>query len=111
MSSDRRRSPRIEMLGRLHGHSVALDLAVRVREISLGGMSVETTAPLVVGSTHEFSLTLGDGATIQLTGRIVRTDPLLPGSAPLGHLSGVQFIDDDPPADEGEINDLIDRVR
>ena len=43
MSIERRRSPRVELVGRLHGHDVSLDVPVVVRELSLGGMAIETT--------------------------------------------------------------------
>ena len=97
---DRRRSPRVEMLGRMQGRTVALGLQVRVREISLGGMSVETAEPLEVGSVHQFSLTLGDGATIQLTGRVLRTAQVAPEGLPAFFVSGIQFVDDDAPVSE-----------
>ena len=32
MTTERRRSPRIEILGKLHGHSVALNVPVRVTD-------------------------------------------------------------------------------
>ena len=42
MSDDRRRSARVEILGRVRGHAVSLDTAVKVRDISLVGMAIET---------------------------------------------------------------------
>ena len=103
---DRRRSPRVEMLGRMQGRTVALGLQVRVREISLGGMSVETAQPLEVGSIHQFSLTLGDGATIQLTGRVLRTAQVTPEGAEAFFVSGIQFVEDD-----ADVSGIIDKAK
>jgi hypothetical protein len=40
MSIERRRSPRVVMLDRVQGRAVSLDVAVTVRDMSLGGMSI-----------------------------------------------------------------------
>jgi len=96
MSDDRRRSPRIEILGRLHGHTVAFDVPILVREISLGGMSVETEVPLAEGALQEFLLTLGDGSTIDLVGRVMYCRPTSDDAVP-GYVCGVQFTDDEGP--------------
>lgn len=111
MSDDRRRSPRIELLGRLHGHSVSLDLPVRVVQISLGGMAIETAMPFPVGAVHLFRLTLGDDSTTELTGRVMHSRNTAPaGDKPL-FTTGVQFIDGDVDESAGAVGDLIDKVR
>ena len=93
MTSERRNSPRIEILGKLHGHTVAFDVPVLVREISLGGMAVETEIALVEGSVHEFLLTLGDGSTVELAGKVMHSRLISEEGDP-SYVSGVQFIDD-----------------
>ena len=111
MSSDRRRSPRIEILGRLHGHSISLDVPVSVREISLGGMALETAFPFPVGVVHEFQLTLGDGSQVQLNGRVMHSrDASTPGGQP-AFLTGIQFVDDEPTESVTGVGDLIDRLK
>jgi hypothetical protein len=92
---DRRSSPRVEMMGRMQGRTVALGLSVHVREISLGGMSVETAEPFELNSVHQFNLTLGDGATIRLTGRVLRTARVATEGHLVHFVSGIQFIDDE----------------
>ena len=103
---DRRRSPRVEMMGRMQGRTVTIGVHVRVREISLGGMSVETDEPLELNSVHQFSLTLGDGATIELTGRVLRSARVAPDGHPAHYVSGIQFIDD---SDDG-VAGIIDKA-
>ena len=107
MSIDRRRSPRTEIVGRLEGRSVTRDAPVRVRDFSLGGMAIETAVPFHVGDVHTFAVTLGDGSTVEMRGRILRCRSLAgPGEPPLFQ-SGVQFIDDD---DTHASSEVIDRL-
>lgn len=96
MSNERRRSPRIEILGRLHGHVVSLDAPIAVREMNLGGMAIETDFPFPIGAFHGFELTLGDGSLVPLTGRVLRCRNISdPGETPV-FLSAVEFVDQDP---------------
>ena len=100
MGSERRRAPRVAILGRVHGHVASLDVAVTVREMSLGGLSMETAFAFPVGAVHEFRLTLGDGASVFLKGRVVYSrEAPGPGGGAV-YVTGVQFVDDDPPVDE-----------
>jgi hypothetical protein len=57
-------------------------------------MAIQTAAPLSVGSVHEFDLTLGDGATVALAGRVVHTR-LVQDDAAEVYVSGIQFMDVD----------------
>ena len=105
---DRRRSPRLELLNRIHGHITSLDTPVVVREISLGGMSLQTVSVLPVGSMHEFRLTLGDGSTVLLRGRVLRSTRAGTGESTF-YISGIQFVDDEA-ADGASVGGLIDKL-
>ena len=94
MSTDRRRSPRVAILGKLHGHNVTLDLAVTVTEISLGGMGIQTTVPFPIGAVHLFRLTLGDDSVVDVEGRVAHCQRM-PGDEER-YLSGIQFLDETP---------------
>ncbi len=107
MTTERRRSPRIEILGKLHGHSVALNVPVRVTEISMEGMGLQTDFALPTDAVHSFRLTLGDGSTVILTGRVVRCLKLIRDEGQPVYLSGVEFVDED--VDAATIENLIDR--
>jgi hypothetical protein len=104
MSRDRRRSPRIEILGRLHGHIATLDVPVNVLEMSLGGLSMETSFPFPSGAVHEFRLTLGDGSFVLLQGRIVHSRPKTAADGSSLFVTGVQFVDEDEDAPEGDLS-------
>ena len=97
-------------MGRLHGHTVAFDVPVLVREISLGGMAVETDIPLGDGAVHEFLLTLGDGSTVELTGRVMHCRQVADLGEPERYVSGVQFVDDQPSAGPPP-DGIIERLR
>ena len=92
VSVDRRRNPRIQLLGRLHGNVVALEVAVTVTEISLGGMAIETEIDFPRGAEHEFQLTLGDESTVRLKGRVAHCQKL--AGDPPRYLSGIEFIEE-----------------
>jgi hypothetical protein len=66
MTGERRRAPRVDLVGQLRGELVSVDLPIVVREISLGGMSIETSEAFEIESRHSFVLTLGDGAGVSL---------------------------------------------
>lgn len=108
MAHERRRSPRIEILDRVQGHLVALDRAIAVRDFSLHGMSIATSFPMQADSLHEFQLTLGDGSTVVLSGRIRRVlENMQDGVA--SYVCGVEFVDE--PADGDRPGDVIDKIR
>ena len=108
--ADRRRSQRIEILDRIHGHVAALDVAVTVREMSLHGMSVETTFPFPEGAVHLFRLVLGDGTTTDLSGRVVRCTPTVSPEGVQTFVSGIQFTEDDSTQGDGAVGNLIDKI-
>lgn len=114
MGSERRRAPRIEVLGRLHGHVVSIDTPVTVREISLVGLSFSAPIQFPLGAEHEFRLTLGDGSVIELRGRVVRTQPLAGPDGRPSFVMGVQFLDDEAAAavdDAAGIAGVVERLK
>src|SRR5262245_8273664 len=93
-TSERRRAPRVDLVGQLHGELVSVDVPILVREISLGGMSIETSTAFNVESRHEFMLTLGDGAGVFVLGRVAYCRRIeRPGGDVF--ISGIQFLDED----------------
>jgi hypothetical protein len=108
---DRRRTPRFELLGRVHGQVVSVATAVRVREISIGGLSFESSIAFPIGAVHEFRLELGDGSNVVLRGRVVRCLQHGLVDDAVRYTTAVQFVDDEPPPDdEPSIGDLIRKI-
>jgi hypothetical protein len=112
MGQERRRAPRIEVLGRLHGHVVSLDTPVTVREVSMVGLSFSAPIAFPIGADHEFRLTLGDGSTVMLKGRVVRAQEALGVDGHPMFVMGVQFVDgDEPGAGEAALGGMVDRLK
>jgi hypothetical protein len=113
MSDERRRSPRVEVVGRVHGRAVALDVPITVREISLGGMSIDTPVAFEIDSVHHFSLTLGDGSVAMIAGRVRYSRQVsaegAEGSAAT-FLTGLEFIEEDSPG-ESPFEDVMRRMK
>ena len=110
MSNDRRRSARVEILGRVRGHAVLLDTAVIVRDISLVGMAIETPFEFALDTVHDFRLTLGDGAHVVLQARARHCRLLTAAADTTNYLTGFEFVDD---AAEGtpSVGDFVNRIR
>jgi hypothetical protein len=94
-SSDQRRTPRINVRNRLSGYIVSLDRDVVVRDISLGGFSVESEAELPTG-VHVVRLQEGDrwSVTVTAASRHHRVAPA-PGGK-VRHVMGFEYEDQSP---------------
>lgn len=110
MGAERRRSPRVELLGQIHGSVVAYDVAVTVRNVSLGGLSLETPFPFPVGVAHDFRLTLGDDSAVLLRGTVLRCEAERTADGSTMYVTGVQFVDETPGDGEASIGDLMQRL-
>src|ERR1051326_6466979 len=108
--AESRRAPRLELMERIHGHLTSLDIEVQVREIGLGGLSIEAPLRFPTGAIHEFRLTLGDGSKVMVRGRVAhstaRTDEQ--SGAPI-FLTGFEFLEEQVP-DSQPIEKLVERV-
>jgi len=91
--AERRRSPRIELLGELYGHVVALDVPLTVRDMSLTGLLIEAPVAFPVGAVHQFSLMLGDDSSIVLSGRVCRCRAIERADDVAWFESGIEFVD------------------
>ena len=86
-----------------------MDVPIRIREISLGGMSMETSAPFDVNSRHEFMLMLGDGAGVSVFGRVAycRKEDRQGGDV---FIIGIQFLDEDSSTAQ-DVSGLVKNVQ
>jgi len=99
----------MEILDRIHGQVAALNVGVTVRDMSLNGMSIETTFAFPEGAVHEFGFTLGDGTAAVLRGRIVRCREHIAPDGTRSFITGVQFVEEDRPGEAAA--NLLDRIR
>jgi acyl-coenzyme A thioesterase PaaI-like protein len=91
VTDERRSAERIDLLGTVHG-DVLIVQATEIRQISLGGMLVETRFSLTVESLHDFRLVLGEPSVV-VKGRVVHSrisDVVHDG---VFYQSGVEFIE------------------
>ena len=107
--TERRRAPRVDLVGQLRGELVSVDLPIVVREISLGGMSIETSQAFDVDSRHSFVLTLGDGAGVFVLGRVAYSRRVDSSASPI-FITGIQFLDDDDSEAAGDVGDLVKKI-
>lgn len=88
---DKRDAERIQILGELHGEVMVFQ-PMAIREISRGGVQVETAFPLQLDSLHELRLTLGDRSIIA-KGRVVHCSISDVDQELVTYRSGFEFIE------------------
>jgi hypothetical protein len=88
---NKRDSKRIELLGALHGE-VMVYQQTAVRQMSHGGMQVETAFPLQLDSLHEFRLTLGNRSVV-VKGRVVHSRISDVDQDVITYRTGVEFVE------------------
>ena len=92
MASDNKRdSERVELLGALHGEVMVFQ-PTAVRQMSHGGMQVETAFPLQLDSLHEFRLTLGDRSVV-VKGRVAHSRISDVDQDIITYRTGVEFLE------------------
>src|SRR3977135_2276056 len=89
--SDKRDTGRIQILGELHGEVMVFQPMV-IKEISRGGVQVETGFPLQLDSLHEFRLTLSDRSVI-VKGRIAHCSISEVDQELVLYRSGIEFVE------------------
>ncbi len=92
MSEDNKRdNERIELLGSLHGEVMVFQ-PTAIKQISRGGMQVETTFALQLDSLHDFRLSLGD-RSIVLKGRVAHSRISDVDQDIVTYRTGIEFIE------------------
>jgi c-di-GMP-binding flagellar brake protein YcgR len=87
----KRGAERLELLGELRGEVMVFQ-PTTIRQISTGGMQIETAFPLQLNSLHDFRLTLRD-RSIVLKGRVAHARISDVDQDVVTYSSGVQFIE------------------
>ncbi|MGE3273631.1 MAG: PilZ domain-containing protein [Vicinamibacterales bacterium] len=71
MPTEKRETERLDLLGTLRGEVMVFQ-PTTIRQVSRGGLLVETAFPLQLDSLHDFRLTLGD-LSLVVKGRVVHS--------------------------------------
>ena len=91
--TERRRSPRIEILGRVEGVVRPLDVSITVLNVSLGGFMMQTSHQYGVGETHEFQLKMRGKSPFVVRARIAHALRVTVEHRAM-HLYGLEFVDE-----------------
>ncbi len=86
-----RDAERVSILGELHGEVMVFQ-PVAIKEISRGGVQIETIFPLQLDSLHEFRLSLGDRSVV-LKGRVAHCHISDVDHELVTYRAGIEFIE------------------
>jgi PilZ domain len=107
-TNEHRDAERIQILGDLHGELMVFQ-PMAIREISRGGIQVETSFPLHLDSLHECRLTLGDRSVV-VKGRVVHCAISDVNQEAVTYRSGIEFIEAPDRVDD-VVADFIEAIR
>jgi hypothetical protein len=106
---ERRRNPRIDVLGQVHVHIATSPAPASLREMSLGGFSIETTTPFPPGQRHDFHFSLDDGSDLRVRATSVHCSLVRVVAGLSMHLSGFEFIQRDADVRD-DVEAFVDRI-
>ena len=93
-SHERRRYPRIEMVGRVTGQALPLSEPVIVLDMSRSGFAMQTRVVFPVGAVYEFRLVLPDmSAPLTISAQIVHSVQTKGAAGSVHYVSGLHFVD------------------
>jgi hypothetical protein len=108
--NERRRYPRFAASDKLAGHLLDQDLPVRVRDIGLGGFSIETMAPLEEGIEHRVRFVSRDDWSTVLPARLANCRPSCADDGSPLFVAGFAFSADDTADTKQTVQILIEKV-
>ena len=103
---ERRRHPRIEILGRIKGAVRPLDVPITLLNLSLGGFLMQTPKEYHVGEIHEFQFTMGKKEPLVVRARIAHAMRATVDHKPV-YLLGLEFVDRDTSAGDEPLQSLV----
>lgn len=106
--STKRDSRRIDLLGSLGGEVMVFQ-PMAIRQISRGGMQIETGYSMQVDSLHDFRLTLGERSVV-VKGRVAHSRISEVDQDVVTYRSGIEFIEPSEPV-AGVISEFIELLR
>ena len=108
--SERRRFPRFGAAGKLAALLLDQDLPVRVRDIGMGGFSIETMTPLEPGVEHRVRFISRDDWSTTLPAIIANSRPSCTDDGSPIYVSGFSFSGPDTPEVMRTVQILIEKV-
>jgi hypothetical protein len=105
-TTERRRYPRIEILGRVKGVVRPLDVSITLLNLSLGGFLMQTPIEYRVGEIHEFQFTMVEKEPLIVRARIAHAMRATVDHKPL-YLFGLEFVDRATPTGDEPVQSLM----
>jgi hypothetical protein len=107
--SNRRKNLRIEILGQLYGHVVALDVPLAVQNLSAGGFAVDSPIPFYAGTSHQLRFTTSEGQSVSIGAQTAHCLRVRTPQGDTRYLVGFEFTREaDDPGDKEAIDTLLD---
>jgi hypothetical protein len=108
--SERRKTPRLPVRGRLLGVLLDSDLPVRIREIGYGGFATETVEPLPVSVLHTVRITAKDDRSAILRAESLHCWPSCASDGSPCYVTGFEFRSDEQSETQWLVKMLMERV-
>src|SRR5260370_575887 len=106
---DRRRSPRVQVLERIHGELRALGVPVTLLNLSRQGFLMEAEADFTIGGSHDFRFTLPDEDPVDVSVRVVHATKADQGDGSM-YVVGLEFEHEAADASQEAIESLVRRL-
>jgi len=107
---DRRRWPRVEVLGHIHGIVVPMNLQVALHDASFGGFAIDSPISFPVDGTHQFRFFLPDGPPVVLNARVAHCRPLPTTDGRNAYRVGLEFAHLHAERDRQSVDRLIAQI-
>src|SRR5437764_14289305 len=104
--TERRRSPRIELVEHIHGQLTPLDVPITLLNMSQGGFLLQAPQTFPIGEIHEFRFSPAPGDRVVLRARIVHAMRATAGGV-TSYVVGLEFMDRGTAAAEQAIESLV----
>ena len=106
--TERRRVPRLEVLGRIQGRLVSLPLPVELRDMGPEGFSVESPLPFPQGERRLFLFTTAGGVQVLIEGGAAHCRP--DGRDDTRYITGFRFVRSRLTDTDADIGVLLDAL-
>jgi len=91
-AQSRRRGPRIEVLGQLHGQLVPMELPMLVRNLGAGGFGIESSIAFPIGSVEKFRFTTVGGVGVVVDAEVKYCQPIRTDDGDERYRVGLSFV-------------------
>jgi len=108
--TERRRSPRVEVLKRIAGQVSPANVPITLLNVSLGGFLMRAPVNYPRGETLEFCVTVAERDPIVIRVRVQHTMRATSGEG-TSYISGVEFLDRGTPGCDQALKSLFSLLR